>query len=89
MTEQHLALHVLQALATAQREGRAASLQTLVDELQVRRGDVRSVVGSLHERGLVDALRMKLTLRGFAIGAALAGAKLKPLRAKQASSIAA
>jgi DNA-binding IscR family transcriptional regulator len=79
--ERHaLALHLVRALARAQHEGRLHDLETLTAELRVRRGDVRSVVSALHREGLVDALRMRLSLRGFALGRALEKAELPALR---------
>jgi hypothetical protein len=80
MTPNDLFPHVLQVLARAQRDQRTSSLDTLVDALQVRRGDVRRAVSALHREGLVDALRMRLSLRGFAIGTALIDRKLPTLR---------
>lgn len=88
MTSSDLFPHILQVLALAQRDGRSSSLDALVDALQVRRGDVRRAVSALHREGLVDALRMRLSLRGFAIGAALVGRELPALR-RSARSIAA
>jgi DNA-binding IclR family transcriptional regulator len=72
--------HVLQALAHAQSEGRASSLDTLTLALGVRRGDVRRTVTLLHQEGYVDALRMRLTLRGFALGRAYLATALPPIR---------
>jgi hypothetical protein len=83
-----VATYVLHALARAQREGRASNLETLRDELQVRRADVRAAVSQLHREGLLDALRMRLTLRGFAIGTALSGETLPELRPAAGSLIA-
>src|SRR4051812_23067857 len=80
MTPALLAPYVLRALAAAQQAGRPTNLQTLTDKLQVRRADVREAVSALHLRGLVDASTMRLSLEGFAIGSALRGKKLTPLR---------
>ena len=80
MTPRKLSLHVLQALAAAQSEGTNSTLDTLVSAVQVRRGDVRMAVTALHQQGYLDALRMRLTLRGFAIGSALLGRELTGLR---------
>jgi DNA-binding IclR family transcriptional regulator len=80
MNAQTLSAHVLQALAQAQSEGRRASLETLAEELRVRRGDIRRTVTLLHRQGFVDALRMRLTLAGFALGRAYLGQTLPPLR---------
>lgn len=88
MTPNELFPHILRALALAQREQRPSSLDTLVATLRVRRGDLRRAVSALHREGLVDALRMRLSLRGFAIGAALIGAKLPALRRPTCSAAA-
>jgi DNA-binding IclR family transcriptional regulator len=80
MHAQELSAHVLQALAHAQSEGRTSSLDTLVEALHVRRGDVRRTITLLHRQGFVDALRMRLTLPGFALGRAYLGQTLPPLR---------
>jgi hypothetical protein len=55
-------------------------LEALSLAIQVRRPDVRKAVTALHQQGLVDALRLRLSLAGFAIGTAL--------RAKRLPSIA-
>jgi len=44
-----------------------------------RREDVREIVRRLDEEGFVDALRMRLTLRGFTLAAALAPGRRMPL----------
>lgn len=80
MNKRTVAAHVLRALAEAQTEGRASNLQLLTDELQVRKGDIRAAVTALHQEGYLDALRMRLTLRGFAVGSALLGEQLPELR---------
>jgi DNA-binding IclR family transcriptional regulator len=89
MNAQELAAHVLQALARAQSEGRSSSLATLTDELRVRRGDVRRTVTLLHRQGYVDALRMRLTLAGFALGRGYLGQTLPPLRRPKLAAISA
>lgn len=76
-----LALHVLRALAAAQREGQKLDLAALARAIRVRRPDVRRVLSALHREGYVDVLHMRPTLAGFALGAALASAELPPLRA--------
>jgi len=80
MNTRTLSMYVLRALAEAQTEGRRTNLETLVDQLQVRRHDVRGVVTTLHQQGLVDVLHMRLTLEGFAIGRSLLQQKLPVLR---------
>jgi DNA-binding IclR family transcriptional regulator len=89
MHAQELSAHVLQALAHAQSEGRTSSLDTLVDTLRVRRGDVRRTITLLHRQGFVDAMRMRLTLPGFALGRAYMGAKLPPLRRPKMAQVSA
>src|SRR4051794_13765033 len=76
-----LSTYILQALASAQIEGRRSNLETLVDELHVRRTDIRAAVSQLHRERMLDALTMRLSFEGFAIGQALEGAELPPLRA--------
>lgn len=75
-----LSSYILQALARAQMEGRFSNLETLRDELSVRRTDIRKAVSQLHREGMLDVLRMRLTLAGFAIGQALVDEELPPLR---------
>lgn len=84
-----LSLYVLKTLALAQFQGRFATLDTVTREVGARRTDVRRVVSALHRAGYVDALRMRLTLAGFAAGAALRSAPLPPLRAARMSSVVA
>ena len=45
----------------------------------VRREDVREIVRKLDEEGFVDAMRMRLTLQGFALAASLTTRRLVPL----------
>jgi Mn-dependent DtxR family transcriptional regulator len=80
MNVRTLSMHVLRALAESQTAGRRSTLETLVDQIQVRRRDVRSAVSGLHQQGLVDAIHMQLTLEGFAIGRALLAQELPALR---------
>jgi DNA-binding IclR family transcriptional regulator len=80
MTTEKLAPYVLRALAEAQQEGRCIDLETLALALKVRRPDVRKTVSALHQQGLVDALRLRLSLAGFAMGAALLATELPPIR---------
>ena len=77
-----VAIHLVKHLTSSQRSGRVVTLADLVDELGVRRADLRVAVRALHEQGYLDALRMRLTLAGFALGASLDGATLRPLRAR-------
>jgi len=80
MNQRTVSAYVLRALAQAQIEGTVSTLATLTSELRVRKGDVRTAVSALHREGYLDALRMRLTLRGFAVGSALIGEKLPELR---------
>ncbi|AKT40824.1 hypothetical protein [Chondromyces crocatus] len=80
MDTKELAPHVLRALFDLQSEGALVNLQVLTDLLRVRRGDIRKVITSLHREGYVDALHMRLTLRGYALGAAFARSELRALR---------
>ena len=89
MNTHALPAHVLLALVHAHSEGRSASLDTLVEELHVRRGDVRRIITSLHREGFVDALRMRPTLTGFALGRALIGTELPALRRPKLAVVAA
>jgi len=82
MNPNDLSMHVLAALATAQFQDEIVTLETLVERVHARRADVRQTVSALHRAGLVDALRMRLTLAGFAAGHALAAAPMRPLRAR-------
>ncbi|HRI70436.1 MAG TPA: hypothetical protein PK156_39665 [Polyangium sp.] len=86
MTPQHIAPYILRALARAQTEGRCMDLESLSREIEVRKADVRKTVSALHQEGLVDALRMRLSLRGFVMGRTLMAANLPEIqRPKNAS----
>ena len=89
MDPKTLAAYILQALTLAQMEGRSENLETLVEALRVRRKDIRSTLTLLHRHGLVDVLRMRLSLAGFAIGTALLGQPLPALRKVPTAAIAA
>ncbi|HEY4117476.1 MAG TPA: hypothetical protein VGM56_06450 [Byssovorax sp.] len=78
--QEHAAALVLRALSTAQAEGRRADLDELSTELGVRRAELRALLSTLHRQGLVDVMRMRPTLEGFAIGRALEGLPVAPLR---------
>lgn len=80
MEPKTLAPHVLKLLARYQLEGRRATLQDLVDELFVRRADVRATISALHVEGYLDATRLRLTMMGFAHGASLLDVQLPALR---------
>ncbi|HSO00803.1 MAG TPA: hypothetical protein VLS89_21075 [Candidatus Nanopelagicales bacterium] len=80
MDSKDLAPHVLRAIFELQSEGALVNLETLTRALRVRRVDLRRVVTALHREGFVDALHMRLTLRGLALGAAFAKGELRPIR---------
>lgn len=86
MTPEQIAPHVLRALAEAQTEGRVMDLETLSLAIQVRRADVRKTVSALHQQGLVDALRLRLSLAGFALGTSLLSRELAPIRRSKAAA---
>ena len=77
-----IALHVMREMTSAQADGRRITALDLSETLQVRRADIRSVVSELHRQGLVDAMRMRVTLAGFAYARAKDAA---PLRKQVAS----
>ena len=83
-----LSTHILEALARAQIEGRRSNLETLREELGVRRTDIRTAVSQLHRERMLDALTMRLTLVGFAIGQPLTKAALPPLRQAMTTEVA-
>lgn len=89
MNTRTLSMHILRALAEAQAEGRRSTLETLVEQVQVRRRDVRAAVTGLHQQGLVDAIHMRLTLQGFAVGRALLTQELPTLRVAAERRVAA
>jgi hypothetical protein len=80
MSPNTLAPYVLQTLAKYQLEGRICSLDHLAGEIKVRRADLRRTVSALHREGFVDALRMRLTWSGFALGRAVVAVPLPELR---------
>jgi DNA-binding IclR family transcriptional regulator len=82
-----LAIHLVRAMTSAQRDGRSITLDDLVTELGVRRAEARGTLSTLHEQGLLDVTRMRLTLRGFALGQALVSASVQPLRASRGAQV--
>lgn len=80
MTSKDLAPHLLKILYAFQNDGVTVTLETLTSALQVRRIDVRRAITAMHREGYLDALRMRLTLRGLALGAAFTVSSLRPLR---------
>lgn len=81
-----LAGHLLKTLAQAQQRGRQMTLEELVEEVKARRVDVRTTMTMLHREGYVDAVKMRLTMTGFLLGAALEDKELRPLRAAVAAA---
>ncbi len=82
-----IAAAVLRTLAAAQRTGEKLTLDTLTARLDLRRSDVRTSLSALHREGHVDALRMRLTLTGYALGTAFHD--LSPLSYRRTSTRAA
>lgn len=89
MSPATLAPYVLRTLTRYQLQGRLCSLDLLVDELRVRRSDLRRTVSALHREGYLDALHMRPTLTGFCIGKSLLNVRLPELRAGSAACEAA
>ena len=87
MSARTLCLHLLRALAHAQREGLRLTLDDLVEQVRARRPDVRKALSQLHQEGLLDVTTMRLTLAGFALGASLASRALPELRAPKVQKL--
>lgn len=84
-----IAAHLLATLFRLREQRSAVTLETLAANVAVRRRDVRRVLSSLHREGLVDILRMRLTLRGLALGAALSASALRSVRTRARAAVAA
>lgn len=80
LDKKSLAAHIVVALAHAQELGRVVRLDELACDLGIRKADVREVVTRLHAEGHVDALRLRLTMTGFAVAASLSQCKLREPR---------
>ncbi len=80
-----IAAHILRALARAQSRGRAIRLDELAIEVGARRADVRAIVSRLHAEDHLDAARLKLTLSGLALAAAMREGQLRPVRRARAA----
>jgi hypothetical protein len=80
MQAKTLAPYVLRFLALNQINSRRTTLETLVDELKVRRADLRQTISALEAEGHLDSLHMRLTLTGFALGVGLVDVELASLR---------
>ena len=75
-----LAVHVVVTMSDAQADGRVLRLDELAADLGVRKADVRHVITRLHAEGLVDALRLRLTMSGLALATSLGASALPALR---------
>jgi len=89
MNTHALSAHVLTLLVRIHSEGQRATLEMLVEELRVRRGDIRRTLSALHREGFVDVLRMRPTLAGFALGRSLGRVALPALRAPKVAAVVA
>jgi hypothetical protein len=76
LREKAVAAHVLRHLAREGARGRLVSLEDLAQAIGVESYEARSVVTCLHDEGHVDAKRMRLTLTGLALAAAMRNCKL-------------
>jgi DNA-binding GntR family transcriptional regulator len=85
---EHVGMLVLRELSDADDAGRRAGLDDLARDLGVRRVELRGILSRLHRQGLVDVLRMRPTLAGFALGRAAAGLKFRELRETQEIPVA-
>lgn len=70
-----IAHHLLVALRAAAERAERTNLDELSRDLGIRKVEARSVLSELDRRGLVDVLRMRLTLVGFGVAETL---KSKP-----------
>lgn len=75
-----LAAHLLVALYDLDETPRLTTLDALADRLSARRSDVRRVASALHGQGMIDILRLRLTMRGLALAATFSNRNLRPLR---------
>lgn len=75
-----IAIHVMREMTIAQEDGRRITALDLSEKLGVRRTDIRAVVSNLHHQGLVDAMRMRVTLAGFAYVRSVAPQPLRRAR---------
>jgi hypothetical protein len=76
--------HVLRHLAREQSRGRGVHLEELARDIGVRHEDIRHVVSCLHREGHMDAKRMRLTMTGLALAAAMKDCTLRAVRVPQA-----
>ena len=79
-TDEAMSIHLLRALTHFARQECRVHLEDVAAEAGVRKIDARRLVRELDRQGFVDAMRMRPTLAGFALGASVADVDLKPLR---------
>ena len=79
-TSEAIAQHLLAALVRAAHAGKRTNLDELVAEIGVRRAEARATLSALDRQGLVDVLRMRPPMLGFAVGTAYASGPLPELR---------
>jgi Mn-dependent DtxR family transcriptional regulator len=70
MTSRKLHVATLQQLLELGSDDRQASVRSLAASVGVRLGVMAEILSSLHEAGLVDATRLRLTLSGLAVAVA-------------------
>lgn len=75
-----IAHHLLVALRAASERAERTNLDELSRELGIRKAEARAVLSELDRRGLVDVLRMHLTLVGFGVAEALKNKPAPSLR---------
>ena len=75
-----MASHLLAAIARAAEEGRRTNLEILAEEVGLRRAEARRTLSALDRQGLIDVVRMRPTLLGFAVGRGLEARGLPSLR---------
>ena len=85
ISRQALAEHLLRTIARDHLSGRRSDLDSLSATIAIRREDVRATLSSLHREGYLDALRMKLTLAGFALGCSLIDQPVRAVRSSRKS----
>ena len=63
-----LSTSLLLLLVKSHEDHTTLTLDVLAQRLNAPREAVRAVVSALHEAGYLDAMRLRLTLKGFAAG---------------------
>ncbi|MBI2389870.1 MAG: hypothetical protein HYV09_09780 [Deltaproteobacteria bacterium] len=71
ISRQMLAERLVRVITRDHIGGRRSDLNSLTEQMQAPRAEVRSVLSALHREGYLDVLRMRLTLAGFALGCSL------------------